>query len=487
MAHERLAKNTAWLTGALVAQKALALVYFTIVARAIGVAGTGRYFIAISFTTIFSILIDLGLSNILVRETAKVKEKAQDYLSTALGVKAVLAVGTVILTLIAARILNYTGETSTMITLAAAVTVLDATHLAVYAVMRGFQNLRYEAIGMVIGQIITIVLGTGFIALHYSTPWLIVALFFGSLWNVVWSFFCLYRYYGIAPSFRVDGNILKYYKMVIVPFALAGIFSRLYTYLDSITLSKLASDTEVGYYGAAYKTTYAFQFIPLAFAASVYPAMSHAYVRSREKLSSIFENSLTYLLAIACPLSFGMIAIAPELVRLVYGRGFEGSILPLMIAAPSLIFAFGYWPAGSLLNACDRQSWNTKAMAITTVINALLNISLIPFFGARGASMADVVGNATLFGTTFYFALKLNVRPSWEIVRRGLRIFAVSFAMFLAVVIAKHYVHFVFAILIGIAVYAFGVYASGAITPPEIKKIFGALLRKNQPESTTLP
>ncbi|MBI4458142.1 oligosaccharide flippase family protein, partial [Candidatus Uhrbacteria bacterium] len=152
----RVVKNTAYLMSAFVGQKLLSFLYFTVVARTVGVEGTGRYFLAVSFTTMFSILTDIGLSNVLVREVAKVPERANKLLANVLGLKAILAGVSLLAVHSVSRMLGYSEQTLLMITIASLVMVLDSVHLIMYAVMRGFQNLRYEAVGVVSGQVITI-------------------------------------------------------------------------------------------------------------------------------------------------------------------------------------------------------------------------------------------------------------------------------------------------------------------------------------------
>ena len=62
-----IAKNTSYLTLALVFQKIISFTYFTLLARYIGPASLGKYYLALSFTTIFAIFIDLGFANVLIR------------------------------------------------------------------------------------------------------------------------------------------------------------------------------------------------------------------------------------------------------------------------------------------------------------------------------------------------------------------------------------------------------------------------------------
>ena len=83
MSERQLAKNTIFYSAALAGQKALSFVYFIILARALGVAGQGRFTLALSFTSLFAVLLDLGLSQILIRETARDKKNTEKYLATA--------------------------------------------------------------------------------------------------------------------------------------------------------------------------------------------------------------------------------------------------------------------------------------------------------------------------------------------------------------------------------------------------------------------
>ena len=87
-----IAKNTSYFTLALILQKVISFTYFIIIARALGPEDLGKYYFAISFTTIFAIFIDLGLANVLTREVAKTEEKAAQFLNAVLAIKIPLAV-----------------------------------------------------------------------------------------------------------------------------------------------------------------------------------------------------------------------------------------------------------------------------------------------------------------------------------------------------------------------------------------------------------
>jgi O-antigen/teichoic acid export membrane protein len=398
MSSGKVAKNTAYLMTAFIGQKVLAFVYFSIVARSVGVEGAGRYFLSVSFATMFAIFMDLGLVNVLIRETAKRPDQAPGLLATAMGLKASIAAAVVGVTNLAAWLLGYPEQTRLMIFIASLAMVVDTMNLVWYGVMRGRQNLRYEAIGVVVGQGVTLSAGGLFIWLGLPLPWLVVALLINTVWNAFWSYTNLKRNFGFSPlRLRLDPVVIRFFWTVTIPFALAGIFARVYSFIDSVMLSRMASETAVGNYGAAYKITFSFQCLAMSFAAAVYPAMSAACVDGREKLAGLLTVSIKYLLLTVAPIVTGIFVLAGPLIRMIYGPDFSGSVLPLQVLIFSLVFAYLYWPTGSLLNAADRQAANTAVMGATMVLNIALNAVLLPRLGAVGASWSSLASNALLF------------------------------------------------------------------------------------------
>src|SRR3989338_5608742 len=95
MTQPNLAKNTNYYTAALTVQKILAFIYFWFVSNQLFPEDLGKYIFALSFTTLFSIFIDLGLSPVLTREAAKDKKQANLLLQNVIGLKLPLALITI--------------------------------------------------------------------------------------------------------------------------------------------------------------------------------------------------------------------------------------------------------------------------------------------------------------------------------------------------------------------------------------------------------
>lgn len=446
-----VARNTFYLTAALVGQKVLSFIFFTLLARFLGVETVGIYTFALAFTTIFSVLGDLGLQPVLVREVARAKDQASAYLRTALGMKILFALVSYGVVLAAAHAMGYPALKVELIAIAGVIMVFDTFHLILYAVLRGLQNLRYEAVGMVVGQGIALA-GAG-VAFAFDFPLhaFLVALGLGSVWNVALSLFVLRRH-GIRLIPHIDRQVLRTFLRAALPFALAGMFVKVYSYVDTVMLGHLRGDLEVGWYSVPYKITYAFQFFPIALSAAVYPALSNTWASDRVRARWIFDRALLYAILISLPIAIGIAVLAPEIVLTLYGSDFTNSIAPLRISIFGLIFIFLYFPVGALLNATGRQTVNTVFMGLTMVANIMLNLFLIPRYGAVGASIAAVSTNAFLWLATMLFALRV-ITPSRYVIVALFKTLAAVLLMASAVWYTKHIIFWPLSILVGGLVY----------------------------------
>jgi len=465
-----VAKNTFYLTSALVGQKILSFVYFTLLARFLGVETIGKYTFALAFTTIFSIVADLGLQPVLVREVARAKERASNYVQTILGIKIVLSIVAYGGVLVAAYLLGHPPLTLQLIALAGIVMMLDALHLILYGVLRGLQNLKYEAVGMVVGQGITLAVGAAALALRLPIHAYLIALGLGSLWNLGLARTVLHRE-GLSLRPRINWTIARTFARYALPFALAGIFVKVYSYIDTVMLQHIRGDLEVGWYSVPYKITYAFQFFPMALSAAIYPALSNTWVLDRARARWIFDRALLYAILLAMPIAFGIAALAPEIILTIYGSDFTNSILPLQISIFGLIFIFLYFPVGALLNATGRQSVNTIFMGITMAANIMLNLWLIPRYGAVGASIAAVCTNAFLWLTTMSWSARV-LAPSGYVARVLVKTLVAVLIMAALVIYLKAFISWPFTILAGAAVYAASHLLLRTLTRNDLKTMF---------------
>lgn len=453
-----------------VGQKIISFVYFTMIANHLGAENTGKYFFALAFTTVFVVFVDLGLTSVLVRESAKHREKIQSYFSTILSVKIGLGILTYIATIVTINLMGYPEETRHLVYLSGVTMLFDSLHLTLYGVLRAIGNLKYEAIGIVGSQFLTLTMGTAFLYLNFPLFYLILAFTISSFLNVLYVTYILYKKYKINLTPHYDREIFVHIAKIALPFAFAAVFARVYSYIDSILLSKLAGDVQVGLYSVPYKITYAFQFFPLALMAVLYPKFSEYFATNKQKLAFVFERGIKYLLIIVMPITFGIGVLSHDIILTFFRPEYVNSQLPLQILLVGLIFSYISFPIGAFLNACNRQVTQTTIVGLVMVINIILNVLLIPYYGVVGSAISALVGNMFLTILGYIFVPKVTAVSHWFIIKSILQIGISGVAMAIVVWGANLYYHFIFAIIVGAIIYTMMLFVTGAITKRQVKE-----------------
>jgi O-antigen/teichoic acid export membrane protein len=394
---ERILRNTSYLTGAFIIQKILSFLYFIFIAKALGAYDLGLYDPAKALIPILLILIDFSLSTVLTREVARRPEKSFIFLSNVLAIKAIFAVILLVLFGVITNFSSFAEIERSVIYLIALVVAFDSFTATFFAVFRGLQNMKYEAFGMIITQFVTIVIGL--LSLHYGEGirGLFLATLSGSIINFFYAFTVIKKRLGIMPSFRWEKDIIKTFLKTAVPFALAAILAKIFTYTDRFVLLIQSGREFVGYYATANKLTFALEFLPSAFAAAFYPAMSAAYISNKKLLSEIFEQSLFYLIIIAVPIATGSVFLAKNIFVTLWAGDYLQSILPFQIMVSSIIVIFLNFPVGSFLNATNNQKINTINMAVTVLVNIALNLILVTKFQHVGSAISTALSEVLLF------------------------------------------------------------------------------------------
>lgn len=468
-----IAKNTSYFTIALIIQKVISFTFFIILARTLGPEDLGKYYFAISFTTIFAIIIDLGFANVLTREVAKKQDDAQVLFGNVLAMKIPLAIFAYCCTSLLINLMHYPEITKMLVYLSSICMILDSFTLTFFAVIRAYHNLSYESISSVIFQLIVLIAGLIVLRMDGSLVMLMFSLVFASIFNFCFSFILLRNRFKIRIRPVLSKEVIRNILGISIVFTLFSVFQRIYTYLDTVLISVLAGDREVGLYQVAFKIIFAIQFLPAAFIASLYPALSFYWLNNRSQLGITFERAMNYLIIISLPISIGTISIADKIVNL-FKSGYSEAILPLQITIAAVLFIFINFPIGSLLNACDFQKKNMINMAITAIASVMLNLALIPKFGAVGASITVFATNLLMFILGFYLVPKIIDHPIRKIlVTFGKAAVSAAF-MAAALAILKPLLNIAALIIAAGMAYFAGLYATRAFTKKDLASILGS-------------
>lgn len=483
----QIAKNTTYLTAALIVQKALSFVFFLLIARTLGEVGTGEYVAAFSLSSLFSILVDLGVGPVLVRDIARNPERSEEYLGNALSLKLLLSGGVYVMLLGFVLLLTVFGAGHPplgVVAIAGVAMIIDSFTLSMTSVLRGWQNLLVESLSIAASKTVVIVVGVGVLLVDPSAVGVALAATIGS----TAAFFMLWR--ALVKGGRIV--VRPHWNKQIVlelwnqakPFALAGVFATMYGYSDSVLLSIMQGSVAVGLYSVAAKTMNAFQFIPSALIAAIYPAMSRDYKIDIKRLANVFIESMRWMLIISAPIGAGLFLFA-ELFVTRLGAGYAPAANAVRILMPSLVFVFLSFPLGALLNATDRQRWQTTILGLGAVLDLLLNIILIPEWSYLGSSWAWFVSNAVVLLISLVLSRRVLAYPVKPLLASTARV-GLSVLVMSVVVLELHNFHSIVSIVAGAIVYTVCLFILQEITSGDVLAA-REMLRSKRGEIEELP
>lgn len=368
-----------------------------LVARRLGGEALGRIAFAYSFTTIFVLVMDLGLNIFVVREVARDRAAAPRYLGNLLSLKLLSA--PVVFGMIAAAIVasGYPSEVVTVVLLFAGISLARGLLELYGALFSGLETMGRDAalkhlyqVGLFVSGGIALVFGCGPIGVA-------VGLLIGSVLVLAIGSGMVRR---ALPSVRLlwDGTFWLALLRGAFPVAVTTIFIVLYNESDIVLLSFLGQgELEVGWYAAASKILKMLQLIPMLVVSGVYPVFSDLARGRRDALTPAYRGTLKLLLMIAIPVTVAVAGLAEPMVRLTYGEAFKPASSPLRLLACSIPFLYLGYVLVNILISSDHLTLATLATGGAAAINIAANLLFIPAFGIAGSALAGIAAQTALF------------------------------------------------------------------------------------------
>lgn len=173
---------------------------------------------------------------------------------------------------------------------------------------------------------------------------------------------------------------------------LGGVIFLLNLRLDFIILDVMAGPAVLGIYAVASKFAELIKVPGMALTYVLYPRYARegretATVRARRLIPR--AGALTAATILPLGLAVGFV------IPLVYGPGFEGAILPAEIILAGLALEGVGGVVTGYLYGVGRPGLNSWAMGVGLAVTVVLDLLLIPPFGAAGAAAASAVAYTT--------------------------------------------------------------------------------------------
>lgn len=451
----RVINNSVALTLLDVLNKAIPLIVFPRVVRALGPAAYGRLGFAAAIAGFFGLLASPGFSTYALREAARDKDRVSFLVKHVLGARVVFAAGAyTLLALFTLFFAPHDGPTRLLILLSGLAFVagsLDTqwifaarSRMSMIAVQGALAQLAYAALILALVR-------------QSRDAWIIpaatvVSLILSTL--VIW--LPARREYRI-PLPNISPQHWGLFLPICLVMGFSSLMSMIYDQIDVVMLKYFRPDAELGIYVASYGLmTMAMSFLPIL--SQVFLPLLSETVESKPDTQKKYLQWLgNATVGLALPIAAGGFILASPLTRFIFGSQYLGSAVLFRWLMLTILTGSAASYCGSQLIPNGREKKYLVAVVAGALTNVALNLLFIPKYGALAAAFTTALSQGIVAALNYNFVKDLNKPPL--LAAAGLSLPATCvMALSLAFVHVRFPVHVLLLVTLGALTY-FGVYA----------------------------
>ncbi|MGB0561637.1 MAG: oligosaccharide flippase family protein [Spirulinaceae cyanobacterium] len=365
--------------------KGLGLLFYLLLPRLTGLEIYGQFTFALSLSLmILQPLLELGLDLVITKGVSR--DRSQQHpvvIQDALLIRGGMAVLCLALLPLLARL----GTPFTLLASLYLYLVLLSMQRLCFAVQRGYEQMRLEAVVTSLhkGLALVLLLGLGwatFPRLWLGPIALVVATAIATFITL------LFTWPYLQPSVGQSVQIPRLKQTATEGVLLGGValLGMLYFRIDSVMLGIIEGDAAVGLYNAAYRLVEGAIMLPSVIMIVAFPRLAQP-----QQFRAMFQKLLALLGGLGVLVSLAMVWAAPALMTLIYTADFQGAIPIMQLLSLCLLPIYLGHLATQSLVALERQKLYLLLTLAAVVVNIALNAGLIPLYGAQGAAIATLI------------------------------------------------------------------------------------------------
>ncbi|MBA4312070.1 MAG: hypothetical protein C0417_05530 [Chlorobiaceae bacterium] len=346
----------------------------------LGLANFGILNFALYFCSLFQVLFDFGMSQLLTRDIARDVSKSAELVGRIIILKIIIVIIAGAIVGLIGIVLHFDNQTNWAILLTTVVFAINGISMIFLSAFQAHRKMALVSVSNILNDLL---LSIFVILLIKSSPFVITVLILSILVSVANMLFLYVMYIktiGI-PRLCFDRKLWTNFMKDSTPIAMNSLGVSLYMFIGPTVLKYTRGDVEVGIYTAGYKLVSILMLIPMAYSQVVYPIFSEFYSATAEKLSKALNDSLRIMLIIAFPVAVGIILLAPQLFAIIFPSEFNPGIIILQLGIISIIVAYLNWVTATFLMAINRQSLLMFLSILIGAATAALSVIIVPKHG----------------------------------------------------------------------------------------------------------
>ena len=267
------------------------LLLLVIAGRWLSTADYGIFQYALALTTIVETIMDIGLGPVTVRAVARDRSSASRLFRHVLGLKLIwVALGLTLLGIVTPLLRSDPVIIRTCYLMGIS-SAIRSYLLTTRGLLQGLDRFDLEALLVVCDRVVLLAAGSGALLAGYGLPGLVLAFVISRSVMLVGVLIALRLFLGaVAPIF--DRAAWRELQAAALPLGAFMIVLNMYTYIDTVILGVMRTDTEVGLYGASYRLYEGLTYVPSIMAAVLTPRLSYLFVKDRQAHGHLFRRTL---------------------------------------------------------------------------------------------------------------------------------------------------------------------------------------------------
>lgn len=361
------------------------LIVFPYISRVLGVANIGVVGFVDNSINYFILFATMGISTIGAREIARVKSNKNSLNSvfnSLLTLSSIfLAVVVIIYAVLIYAVPNFLQHKNLFLIGGAK---LIFTIYSIEWFYRGIENFKFISIRNGVVKLFYLIL----IFLLVREKDDVEIYFLLTVLSIVVSSLINLWYSRRFVSFSFENITIWPFVKQVLYIGSYSLLTSMYTTFNIMYLGFVSSSIEVGYYWTALKVYTIIMGFYTAFTGVMMPRMSGLVVRMEfDKFNALIKKSFDLLLSFVLPVIIVSTILAPQLIFILAGAGYEGAITPMQIVMPLLlVVGVAQIIAIQVLMPLKHDSQILRASIIGAIIGILGNLIFVSKYGSIGTA-----------------------------------------------------------------------------------------------------
>ncbi|WP_176400043.1 flippase [Ureibacillus sinduriensis] len=405
-------KNTGWLIFEQVFRMGLSLIVTSLMARYLGTQNFGLLNYSLAYILIFTTVSKLGIDSIIVNEIIKKREDTGKLIGTTICLRLLSSTLSISLIFLIVRYMDPHDYTVQIITFIQSISLLMVVFDTIEFWFQSNLQSKYIVISKSIAFTIVSVWRLSLIFFEKSIYYFAVATIIEGL--VISLFIVVFYFKFKGPKIRFSFLTAKDLLSQGFYFFIAGLLIVAYTQIDKIMLGQIMGGTTVGIYAAAMTISSLWVFIPNAIIQSARPVIMISKTENEQFYLKKYRQLYCSIIWIGIGASICITLLSKPIILLIYGNEFIESINVLIILIWSRIFSLIGTTRAIWLTVEDLGRFQVSFVAFGAIVNIVLNLILIPRYGAIGAAIATLL--AEVISTFIALLFFKKTRPLFKLI-----------------------------------------------------------------------